>query len=170
MSLKSASGKDTRSVIRSSNTVIRSTVSGAWRISTPPLPGFVEVRGAMKALIGNMKAQDYGNEQCALLTERIEGLLSVARDFDDSRHPELADMARQLYAVKEKLKAESRRQRQSGVAGAERRENMLGHLTHKIDGIVEATSLRIQLREAEKRPDPFDNFLVVGAHEITEQT
>ncbi|KAG8743029.1 hypothetical protein FRC10_000480 [Ceratobasidium sp. 414] len=173
----STSGKDASSFVRASSTVIRSTASGAWRASKPPLPGLAEVGGAMKALIGSMKAGGSESEECTLLMERIENLLGVAQDFDDSRHPELADMlggpqmtvdSRQLCELKDKFETESKRQ--SGILGAERRQSMLDRLACKVGGIVEATSLRIQLRQAEEGSNPIDNFPMVGAHEITEQT
>ncbi|KAG9103454.1 hypothetical protein FRC06_010651 [Ceratobasidium sp. 370] len=170
MSRKPASGKDASSFVQAPGTIIRSTVSRAWRTSKPPLPGISEVGEVMKSLIGSMKTQGYDNEQLTLLMERVEGLLSIAEDFDDSRHPELADMARQLNGAKETFETESKRQWQSGILGAEQRQIMLDHITCKIDGIMEATSLRIQLRRAEARPNPIDNFLVVGAYEITGQT
>ncbi|KAG8719569.1 hypothetical protein FRC08_002496 [Ceratobasidium sp. 394] len=122
------------------------TTSATIHAAMMPLPGFSELQRAASSLIDDVKVQGYNDEQCALLSKRIDRLLRVIRDFGGPQFLDLSELSREPYQIKERFEDENKRAPRFGISGAERRLSMLDNLREEISGLVEETQLRMLSR------------------------
>ncbi|KAG8753737.1 hypothetical protein FRC12_011444 [Ceratobasidium sp. 428] len=111
-----------------------------------PLPGFSELQRAASSLIDDIKIQGYDDDQCALLSKRIQRLLRVIEDFGGPQFVDLSELSRELYDIKARFESESTRSPRFGMSGIERRLATLGNLREELSGLVEETQLRMLSR------------------------
>ncbi|KAG8694426.1 hypothetical protein FRC09_009858 [Ceratobasidium sp. 395] len=111
-----------------------------------PLPGFSELQRAASSLIDDIKIQGYDDDQCALLSKRIQRLLRVVEDFGGPQFVDLSELSRELYDIKARFESEGTRSPRFGMTGAERRLSMLDNLREELSGLAEETQLRMLSR------------------------
>ncbi|KAG9102499.1 hypothetical protein FRC06_001946 [Ceratobasidium sp. 370] len=118
------------------------TTSATIQAAMMPLPGFSELQRAASSLIDDVKVQGYDDEQCALLSKRIDRLMRVVRDFGGPQFLDLSELSRELYQIKERFEEENKRPPRFGISGAERRLSVLDNLREEISGLVEESQVR----------------------------
>ncbi|KAG9127121.1 hypothetical protein FRC07_000579 [Ceratobasidium sp. 392] len=129
-----------------SNSPWNATTSTSLQAAMIPLPGLTELQRAATSLIDDVKIQGYNDDQCALLSKRIDRLIRVIQDFGGPQYLDLSELVRQLYNIKVRFENENRRPNRFGVSGAERRLSMLDNLREELSGLVEETQLRMLSR------------------------
>ncbi|KAG9080499.1 hypothetical protein FRC06_006504 [Ceratobasidium sp. 370] len=122
------------------------TTSATIQAAMMPLPGFSELQRAASSLIDDVKVQGYDDEQCALLSKRIDRLMRVVRDFGGPQFLDLSELSGELYQIKERFEEENKRPPRFGISGAERRLSVLDNLREEISGLVEESQLRMLSR------------------------
>ncbi|KAG8725289.1 hypothetical protein FRC09_003573 [Ceratobasidium sp. 395] len=151
--------------------IARSLMRFSRNAANVSLPGFAELGDTVKELVEDWKIADHNDEEIAWLATRLEDLCSLIREFDAAEHPDVSDASRKFHELKDSLAERLKCRPRSGIHGAEQQQHWLDNLNREIGQVVEMTLLRLALVQAQSnKRGPMDNFQVISAHEITDQT